>query len=772
MVGEGWRGGRKVRPTLVVGVGEWGAQVAAAFTRRVDERAGRLPVVRAVALAAEGDAETRFFPKNLVSTGLIAELERIRHLDAVQAARRARWGVESKAGSGVILVASLGNGGTGKIVSRLARWLRALSERDFACRLALSGVLLLPRDASQAPEDGAPGEDTDGRQDDSADVPDDSVQAGGPQPGQQVPSPAGAMPCEHGGSASCASAGPHPSVTADDLALFDEGCYLLDQVNADGLLVARGQAQAELVARWLALRVLTPLQAALERVPIDGASASFDTFGLAMWEFPLQPLTAHLARRWQREALKRLLASPADDHGQAVARAFVEQHGQDHSPWPQEASLRFQVAGDAWARPALNLVRELREQIDSAVAAEHARLNTLIARGEELFDAVCREIQDGLTVEVDALLDDAGLGATGGFLAALEATAHRRATRLAEEAERRYAQVEELDEPADEAGRALEEAVARFPPCRLRTLVGLALRPWRLVHLWLLYREIGQRAGVYLAYRQSQWLLQAETRERQWQAALCSRMAGMAAEENEAIARLRARLERLRQSLASDAGDPDFEQTLARRLEAAALPSGLADHFYRRAVGDEGATPAGFVAVYGPLSRWAREGCEAEALGMSLAEHAREQFAFLAEVHLDGLLARTHSGAALRCHLGALVDAATPWWACDETALDAEERALLRRLVLIGLPDAGNSLLVDLIPDRPPVRPVSCFSTGDPHQVIAIQVTQGLSPTCLTRCQAPDSERANQPPSLLQGAAGGGPPNPPPCFTERLGEGH
>ena len=468
-------------------------------------------------------------------------------------------------------------------------------------------------------------------------------------------------------------------------------------------------------------------------MPPGEAGRHFDTFGLAAWEFPLEPLKEHLARRWQREVLGRLLVPPDGDEGAAVA--FLERHGQAGVPWPQETSPRFRVAGDIWATPVLDLVRTLRQEIDQAVETERSRLDALVAQGEEALGPTCSEAQDALAAEVDALLDGPGLGMAGGFLAALEETAQLRAIQLEQEAGRCSIRLRELDGPADEAGKVLDELTARFPPFRWRVLLGLALRPWRLLRLWLLYREIGQRAGVYLTYRQSQWSLQAEVFERQWQSAFYTRLAQAAREDKEAIAQLIARLEQLQERLTSDptlsssasltvnsAEGPAPEQSLAQRLEAAALPASLASYFYRQVTSDGKAAPAGLLALYGPLSRLVRDGWEAKTLGLVLAEHAQEQFAFLNEVRLDELLARTYSGAELRRRLAVLVDAAAPWWACDEAALSAEERARLCRLLLIGLPDADSSLLVDLLPDRP----LSCFSTGDRRQVVMAQVIQGF----------------------------------------------
>ena len=506
--------------------------------------------------------------------------------------------------------------------------------------------------------------------------------------------------------------------------LFDEGCALIGEVNTDGLLVPTGGEQADLVGTWLALQATTSLPAALDRTPPGEAGCHLYTFGLAVWEFPLAALRAHLARRWQWEILGQLLAPSDDDQGSAVA--FMERHGQPGSPWSLATPLHFRVTGETWTAPALDVVHTLRMQIDETAEAEWARLDTLAAQGQEWLDATCRQAQAALATEIDTLLDGPGLGTAESFLVALEEAARLRTARLEQEAERCCARAAELDERADKAGRALDDLTARFPPIQLRTLLGLAVRPWRVLHLWLLYREIGRRSGTYLAYRQSQWLLQAEARERQWQAAFYAGLAQAALEEQERTAQMRARLERLQGRLGPG---HVLEQALARRLEAAALPTALADHFYRRVTGDGDPSPLGLLVLYGPLSRWVREGWEAETLGLILQEHAREQFAFLAEVRLDELLARTYSGAELRRRLAALVDAATPWWACDEAALNAGERARLCRLVLAGLPDADSSPLVDLLPNRPPACLPSCFSTGDRHQVVVAQVIHGLSLT-------------------------------------------
>jgi len=634
----------------VISVGEWGAQVAAAFVRRVKQQAGTLPVV--CALPLDLSPEERGLQETLA-----AELEHIRRLDAVQEARRLGWNVDIRSGSAVVLVASLGDSDP-QATCEVVRQLRDRSGREAVHRLALSAVLLCPN-------------------------------------------------------------GEQRLLSADDLRSFDEGCSLLSQMNVDGLSVSAAE-QADLAAGWLALRTLTPLQIVLEQAPLAGGTDEihFDSLGVAVWEFPLAALTAYLSRRWQRQVVERLLAPTGGDSG--TARAFLERCAPPGVPWAQD--VRFRVAGEAWTWPSLHLVHKLREAIDVAVEAERARLDALAAQGQAWLDAGQCEARQALAAEVDALLDGPGLAAAACFLETLQDVSRLRAARLEQEIERGQRQVEKLDQEAEKAAQALVELSARIPPFRLGVWLRLFLRPWRLLQLWLLYRELGRRAGVYLACRQSQWSLWVAAHERQWQAVFHVWLAQAADEEQQVVAPLRICLAGLRERLAPD---PAQAQALARQLAASALPDELPEYFYRQVTGGRQASPAGFLALYGPLSRWAREAYSAETLLDLLTEHAREELAFLAEVHLDDLLAHTYGGAELRRLLAAFVDAAAPWWMYDESALQAQDRALLRRSALVGLPDANSSLLADLLPER-----TACFSTADHRQIVAIQIVQGL-PICL-----------------------------------------
>ena len=176
----------------------------------------------------------------------------------MQASQRLGWEVENSLGSAGVLVAALENDEIGGTVTRVARLLRQLARRDFAYRIALSAILLRPRRAGGTGTEGTEG-------------------------AEENPLP---------------SENEEWTMAIDDLLLFDEGCTLLNEVNADGLLLPTGVEQANMVANWLAVWTTTALQAALDHMPPAEAGRHFDTFGLAAWEFPLPLLKTHLVRRW------------------------------------------------------------------------------------------------------------------------------------------------------------------------------------------------------------------------------------------------------------------------------------------------------------------------------------------------------------------------------------------------------------------------------------------------------------------------------------------
>lgn len=667
----------KLQPTLIVGVGTWGARIAAAFARRLRFRTGGVPVVRAAVLAAE-DAEP---PPGVVhlSNGhptegsaidrLRGELEATRKLAVVRAARRAGWDVDARTPTEVTLVASLNDDSAAERAIQIARSLRELSERSAVHCPTLSALFLLcPEVDSDEPE---------------VDV----------------------------------RVGPW----ATDRTVFDGGCYVLGRANADGLLLFDGQdeqsqeRQADLIACWLLLRALTDLGVALARAPLIEADG-WGTFGLALWEFPANALKAHLARRWQTEVLDQLLAAPQDDA--VPPTPFLEQHVQCRGPWAEESNVRFRVMGEAWSTPALRLIPKLRQSIDEVVASERDRLRDLIAQAEKRIEPTGDEIGKALGAEIDARLDESGLGATRRFLDALAKAVEERIAQSEAEVEKRFERLEAMDELVEQAAQTLDKYTGRFPRFRLRVLLGLIARPWRLVRLWLLYREIGHRVDVYLSYCQSQWMLQLEAFEHQWRAALYAGLAQAIREEQDGVAALYAELRDLRDRQAPTS---DQEESVVRGLEDVALPASLIQQLYQRTVGHEGPDTRYLLALQGPLSSWVREGFPAEALGVSIFDYAEELFSFVDEMHLDDLLTHTHKGADLRRHLASLTEAAAPWWAWDETQSPSGGRMSTHRMVLVGLPDAERSPLLDLL-----LRRHVCFSTGDRHQIVTIQVVRGI----------------------------------------------
>ena len=665
------RGRATLRPVLVVGIGTWGARVASRFALRIHHRAGEIPIIRVAVLADEGvevPAGVRWVSCDTL-IDVHRELEATRTLEAVQATQRMGWAVDVKLPTEVILVTDLSDHSTHQPVLAMVQSWRAAIGRGANHRPVLGAVCA------------------------SCSDPDDDATAESEALWSSL----------------------------SDRALFTAGCYLLGRANADGLvLFDEGdeddrRRQVDLVACWLALRSLTELDVALARAPV-GQATRWGTFGLARWTFPVKALKAFLTRRWQAAALDQLLAPSPEDDAQPVS--FLECHVQARTPWVEGANVRFQVAGEAWSTPALRLIPVLRDAIDREVAAEQERLGTWTDRAERTIAPASHEIREALSSTIDARLDETGLDATRRFLEALDEVVARHIATCEEKVEQSFEHLEAMDELASQAAQALDESTGRFPPLRLRILLGLLIRPWRLMRLGFLYREIGRRAGVYLSYRQSQWLLQIEAFEHQWRAALYAQLAQAIREAQTDAAGLAVELKCLRDHCTPDA---EMEECLAQALGDTTLPSAFIDHAYRRSVGDGGLDVGYLLRLHGPLSLWVRDGFGADELGAILLDHGWETFAFLDEIQLDDLLTRTHPGSALRRHLTALVEAAAPWWTWDETRFASSKQASGRRMTFIGLPEAEHSPLLDLLP----VGHI-CFSTGDRYQISAIQVAERI----------------------------------------------
>lgn len=653
---------RQLRPAMVVGIGDQGARIAERAAALARSRVDGVPVVRAVGLQGDtGDEEA-------VTRLLAADLDALYTIELLEAVRARGWEVKSAEGLAVFLVAALGEV-SGRCLPSIAGLLRRLVDRHPARRAAVIGVLLETTDGSDMERDG--------------DALGDAL-----------------------------SVSPFP---------FDEGCYVLESVNERGLTLSDHGRREEMVARWIVEMTLTPLRQMVAALPLTSdEGARLRSFGLASWAFPAQPLARFMGHQLQVEMLEHLLAPPEGDGTQAGET--WRRHCAPPALQTEEVASDLQSGREAWSWPGLGRLAELRDEIDAAAAKARSRLERASEGWTAALEASARTIADGLASEIAALLDVPGAGRI--FLVEDALALARDALRQqAEDArssaaywrERREALAGEIEQ----AGTALTEAIAGFPSWNARTALRLLLSPYRWIALWQRYREIVDRAAVYVDCREQECILTGRELERAGLASFYGRSAKITEAWRTRLGGVRDEIEQVWQTLLICRED---QEQIEHLLEAAALPRALHHHYYSRSVFGAEQEWTTFTSVAGPLSRWALREDGVQEMQEALRDFAAERFEFLKAVRLDTLLARTYSGAELRQRLMDLLEAASPFWAYDETELTPSERGEHWRQTWVGLPCASDSPLVELFPDRR----TAFYDTGRNHHVVTVQVRSGL----------------------------------------------
>lgn len=716
----------KIRRTMVIGMGSRGAAIADQVARALDERTTGLPMVHVVAIGGEAAGVTSLpleppakvasyadwqvaFNDQLETLGaaLAGRLAVIHQVNVPGAEVCCRYPVDEGPEVAVYLVVPLAEPVAGAGFIEVAYLMQHLTQRRANRSAAVTGILLLPGMVTGTDEEVLA-----------------HTQVALSRLARHMASGSDYEPDDVEIPLGCCQ----PFDSPFDLAQgqtqdkpFNAGCYLVDAVNEDGLSLGSEEGIEIMIAEWILQAILTPMELALDRASPATGGPGYGSLGLACWRFPARTLAAHLSSRLQRAILSCLLGGDVEN-GHEAASAFLCSEEATPLPWPDGCEPRFHVNGEQFSRPALPRLASLRAEIDAAVSREEGRLRDEAGSWQERLEEALVSADEALRRTMAGLLDSSpagGLSATEAFLEALEQGLQKRVPATPKEVARHRQRVQEMERRVDEAGRALDKAIARFPPWKLAPWLRVLFSPWRYIPLLMAYRRIEGRAAVYLAYRLAQWWLMVEALRRDWQVAFHRQLIELVKEYLQATQAFRSALQRLREALPQNS-----EAEIARLLEEAALPPALARHFYTRAVGEIADETALVLDIYGPLSRWLLEEMDVSAIGEIIAEHAAERFAFLDEIRLDELLIHTYSGDDLRAMLEGLINAARPFWACDETEMDTTERARVSRHVLVGLPAGTTSPLADLLPPR---GVTGVYPTTDDRRVVVVQVRRGLS---------------------------------------------
>ena len=677
---------RQVRPTYVIGVGTQGARVAAEVRHLVD--ASSIPMVNALAVceaaiplpatlavihmpladvAQGGDNESAAQSAQLRDVVVLQALDDLYRVNAVRMARARGWEIRRAEGGVVFLVIAQS---AQAWVATITTSLRAAIAQRPARRLALVGVAL-----GTAENDDA-----------------------------------------------------HDAFTEFTTALSSqhlcvEGFYTIAPVNAYGLTAASDSAWEQMIAQWIVEMVTTPLGLSVAASPLDSGNPDVDgempcwgSVGLAHWQLPIQSLVAWLSRNLQRDMLDNLLWPGGE--ADMAALAVIRDRCLSPNVMPELPKADFATGRSAWVRPDLRSIGNVRAEIDTAATTMLAQAEAVIQGWDNARDKALVRATQALDIELAQWIDAPRPGCLPNSLALLSAA---RCAFLAEAgAAEAKAQAQEAErvtrlEVLAVQGAALTDTINRFPAWSWRAWWRIIRRPWRWPAVFKTYREIVLLVEAYIATYEALWLSLLRACEARWRAQYAQALADNVDERLSVVQTAITELSARRNVLTAEIS---AAQMLDQLLDSAALPASLKTHFYTRNVAQmEGEVLAAFAAS-GGLSTYLCPDFRAHSLLSTLADYAFERFAFLEAVRLDELLVHTYSGAELRARLSELVEAAVPFWPWDADTVSLHMTGGFLKRTWIGLPSAGESQLVDLLPDHG----IECYSTGDPSTITVTQV--------------------------------------------------
>ncbi len=719
-----------VQRTLIVGLGERGAQVVDRLLARLEERLGPVGVVGGVAVREEGashpaladgvGATLSISPAASLGAwqndlegmvaGALRRISRLTHLTDLAARGLALHPADEVH---LILVADLGQPWVVASLGDVAGSLRDVVYRILSCGAGLTGVLLdagsgAPPNSSEA-EGGRvqqPGVGAEAGEDED-NLPGDSLQG---LPNVALPG-------------------------LDSQVEFDRGCFLVSLTNEAGLVVGDVDRLVARVAYFLTLLVTSPLGAAVtesgwdegwEATPLAG-------FGLATIRWPGEALARALSMRWAREMLTWLTAPILKIEEEASTAA---------QRW---------VAGERWAPPLLiesladrmpPLPDHLADEVPDPpwpwqLVGVQKRLETAIRRWEEewlgargVLRPVLSEMREKWQVAAAGWLnreiEGQGEGALtrakvypAALLRLLEAFAEGVEAQL-EEAE---ADLVAIDRQVGAAAGSLASQVDSFPGSPLATLLRWGLRPLRWPRRWAGCRQAQAAARRYahlLRARaialQTVWLYEEVLPLYRDLAAEWKRTA-------EAWHRCASQVGRASQSPAL--------ASWGEGVDAALIASGgpwtlsTVEGLYREALAAEDLDLQVAWERLGPLGRWVQEGLAADEIARRLSNYAADALAPWIVLPVDRALARQFPDeATLGDWLAAFVAQADPFLRYEETELAEETRSQARLDLWLLLPEGGASPLARLCQTWP--RPSVLLESQEPAELVAVSVRRGL----------------------------------------------
>lgn len=700
---------RRVRRTLVLGLGEDGWEAVRLLAERLETRHGGLPCVACLGILAGGDSfdETKAVtPQGGAPSGPIeaitealAGISRIGHGWALRAKG---FLLDCPDEVALAVVADLNAPHAGEMVLDLAYLARHLIRSRLNSHALSVGVLLLP-DILAAGEP----EEVRARASSSLEALDAFM---GPHDGFQR---------RYGGGLRIEEWGP-PFNT----------CYLTGPLNADGLALPSSGERANLVGEFLYRLLFSPLGQALRGLePIAATFGShrgfYGAFGLASWVYPAREMAEAAARRLAARMAGHILSPSSDEdsgaYGFLASREFVPQA-------LEEALLPPMVLAEAgWdrgleaplSRPG---IAAWREEVDEEVSRRQEELARRRSRLEGEAAKVAASLAKDVEEEVGRRLDDpkpGGIGRTRRFLQGVQEALEDFAVREKEEADRAFEALKAVEERIEGMAEQLDALTEGFPR-NTRELLALALHPGRWLALWRRWRALTRARSLYLALLERRLQQVATIMRRDLTVRACREAIPLVEELGQKLDSLAEVLEGVAAS--PEEGEDALYGPLSFELERSILTPELVEALHAEVEGDLRREVEGYLEG-SPLFRGLKGRVEARRIVEGLLSYARRRCQALVKVDMARLVGARWSVGDLEEELERLSGEAKPFLAWDETAMDEAESGGIEEALLLeadGLPPSLRRRL------EAPERGWRIVNGGDPHRWTVLRMIRGL----------------------------------------------
>jgi hypothetical protein len=575
--------------------------------------------------------------------------------------------------------------------------------------------------------------------------------------------------------------------TTEEVVPFNDGCYLLDNVNELGYTLEDPAQQISATGEWLYAMTLLDMRTSIRKhrrrryynATLRGKSRAYESFGMAIRYVPQVPLMDWCAARLGQGIIDRILNAPGNGNPEKNARAFLARMGLGVD------ALGGRLRQQAEPQQVESALKTLNQsgfgQIESQArhVLQNIRERHLPALDQSLSDVVLQaqqEIRQAVDEEVTITLQDTALGGIPSawrFLRVLREHLSVLQEEAEELAKKHRVELRQSLSTISKTHYTLRSVVMSIPPWPISALSVVSLVILPLVYETQLIAKVIRSTDQNWGFAALVILLAGILGVLGFVAFRLWRQKRLVSEQHKRMIRERFELEgkplltraiRTVYSTTQDAIE-QVEQELAPLVSQLEATASHFEHQAKQSMRDlsELATPGPFRSVVGPeqaeqfFVRNVPDGdqfvsavtqqlgtivdwqSQSSSSGQSLSAWLGDQLSHVGSQYLQQRVRRldvldmmSSQGSQSRTYrdLQQMFESARPLWNYDPRVL---RRAKTQRMTLLGV-DTSGPAWVDTVGPLSKLHPdVIPIDTGDPFTVAALCVHRGLPLFALRR---------------------------------------